>query len=153
MAFLSARRRPAGAPSPGSVLFELFSPLKSTAGFPGSSVEFPEPVHFLLKLFCQAHASIKVPSTVKCSSDRSLSARACTSTRSKRARAMSPSSSRSRSKRDKQDAESRHSSSYRRAVIVVSDRGRAALFVSDVSISIVAVLDSASIFSSSDTIR
>jgi hypothetical protein len=48
------------------------------------------------KLFWPAQAWISVPSTEKCSSDRSRSERASSSTRWKKASAMSPHSSRSR---------------------------------------------------------
>ena len=49
-----------------------------------------------LKLFWPAQASINVPSTVKCSSDKSRWALACASTCSKNAVATSPANSRSR---------------------------------------------------------
>jgi hypothetical protein len=71
------------------------SPWKFTVGLPGSSGGVA-PAPFFLKLFRPAQASIRVPSTVKCSADRSCCAFAWASTRSKKARAISPWSSRSR---------------------------------------------------------
>ena len=47
------------------------------------------------KLFSEAHASISVPSTVKCSSDRRFAERACERTFSKNFFATSEASSRS----------------------------------------------------------
>src|SRR5882762_92876 len=71
------------------------SPWKFTVGLPGSSGGVRGSPGFL-KLFNPAQASIRVPSTVKCSSPSSRCARAWASTCSKNAWAMSPSSSRCR---------------------------------------------------------
>src|SRR5258706_4886329 len=74
-----------------------FSPWKSTVGLPGSSGAGSSPARsFCWKLFWLAQASIKLPSTVKCSVDSRWSFSACASTRAKNSLAMSPSSSRSR---------------------------------------------------------
>src|SRR3546814_7334987 len=54
------------------------------------------PPSFGRKLLCDAHASISVPSTVKCSSDSRSRRRACASTAPRNLAATSPSSSRSR---------------------------------------------------------
>src|SRR3546814_15059369 len=54
------------------------------------------PPSFGRKLLCDAHASISVPSTVKCSSDSSSRRRACASTAPRNLAATSPSSTRSR---------------------------------------------------------
>jgi hypothetical protein len=57
-------------------LVRSFSPLKSTAGLPGSPVKSSPLAPFFFKLFCPAHASINVPPTVKFSSDNKCCARA-----------------------------------------------------------------------------
>src|SRR3546814_2384604 len=54
------------------------------------------PPSFGRKLLCDAHASISVPSTVKCSSDSRSRRRACASTAPRNLAATSPSGSRSR---------------------------------------------------------
>src|SRR5207249_9907279 len=71
------------------------SPWKFTVGLPGSSGVGGD-ASFRWKLLRLAHASINVPSTVKCSSDRKPRPRAWANTRSKKTRATSPASNRSR---------------------------------------------------------
>jgi hypothetical protein len=71
------------------------SPWKSTVGLPGSRGG-GRGVSFRRKLFSPAHASIKVPSTVKCSADNRCRVWAWATTRSKKARAILPASNRSR---------------------------------------------------------
>src|SRR5262252_3630583 len=73
------------------VSFERLSPRKSTVGLPGSSGGADAGAPFFLKLLSDAHASIRVPSTVKCSWLKSRARRACSTTRAKKRLAMSAS--------------------------------------------------------------
>ena len=92
------------------VSFERFSPWKSTVGLPGSSGGVPRRLpSFFLKLLSDAHASISVPSTVKCSSaHQAARRRAWLDDRARRtAAATSCSSSRSRFLREHGRVEAR----------------------------------------------
>jgi hypothetical protein len=78
------------------VAFDRFLPWKSASLLrPPPAGGSSEP-SFGRKLFIDAHASISVPSTEKCSLDRSFVTRGCESTAARNFAAMSPSSSRSR---------------------------------------------------------
>lgn len=78
------------------VVGSRFSPLKSTVGLrPPSSGGLLDP-SFATKLFIEAQASIRVPSTVKCSEDTNPCHSARPSTLAKKERATVSLSSRSR---------------------------------------------------------
>ena len=76
--------------------FRRVSPLKSTVGLRPPSSGGGRVPSFRTKLFIEAHASINVPSTEKCSSDSNCCHSASSHTRSKHTRLMCAFSKRSR---------------------------------------------------------
>ena len=78
------------------VSFDRLCPWKSASALRPPPVGGSSEPSLGLKLFIDAHASISVPSTLKCSVDKSLFTRGCASTSARNRRAMSPSRRRSR---------------------------------------------------------